>query len=90
MVNYAESVGKFQPRVGFETLGKKCAEGVLRNSEGVATVCASETRRNSFRVASSLNYLRAPRVARAQRFHPTRAARVGTPAWAGISERFQR
>jgi hypothetical protein len=25
-----------------------------------------------------------------KRFHPTRAARVGTPAWAGIGERFQR
>jgi len=23
-------------------------------------------------------------------FHPTRAARVGTPAWAGISQGFQR
>jgi hypothetical protein len=23
-------------------------------------------------------------------FHPTRAARVGTPAWAEISQRFQR
>jgi hypothetical protein len=25
-----------------------------------------------------------------KRSHPTRAARAGTPAWAGISERFQR
>ena len=35
---------------------KPCAkesEGILRNSEGVATVLLGEARRNSFRVASS-------------------------------------
>ncbi|HET6646755.1 MAG TPA: hypothetical protein VFH01_05480, partial [Pyrinomonadaceae bacterium] len=31
-----------------------------------------------------------PQRFQSKHFHPTRAARVGTPAWAGISERFQR
>jgi hypothetical protein len=38
-VNNAESVGEFQPRVCFETLGVRMPQETLRNSEGVATVC---------------------------------------------------
>jgi len=51
---------------------------VLRNSEGVATAFATIDA-TLFRVASSRNEMRCPRVAKAQRYHPVRAARTGTP-----------
>ena len=42
--NNAESVGKFQPRVCFETLGSKVAQEILRNSEGSCEeFCGYET-----------------------------------------------
>jgi hypothetical protein len=46
--NNAESVGKFQPRVCFETLGSKVLLEILRNSEGVAkSLAVTKPRRNS-------------------------------------------
>jgi hypothetical protein len=48
---YAESVGKFQPRVAPWQPWEKESEENHRNSEGVA-VFVSNARRDSFRVAS--------------------------------------
>jgi hypothetical protein len=50
---------------------------IASNPEGVARLAVNKRRRNSFRVASSINEMPFPRVANAQ-------------PWAGIGERFQR
>ena len=56
----AESVGQFQPRVCFETLGHRRRKEILRNPEGVAIW---RTIRNPFRVATTSKSILNPRVA---------------------------
>jgi hypothetical protein len=87
---YAESVRKFQPRVCFETLGTLLPIDERRNSEGVAswfdirnTVATPSELRQKTNACSIPGF-------QSKHFHPTRAARAGAPAWAGICERFQR
>jgi hypothetical protein len=47
--------------------------------KGLRDVAVIKRRRNSFRVAPARNEMPVPRVAKAQRYHPMRAARTGTP-----------
>jgi hypothetical protein len=46
----AEGVGKFQPRVCFETLGKNASTKFFRNPERVASIWNGGKRRNLFKV----------------------------------------
>jgi hypothetical protein len=54
--NNAESVGKFQPRVCFETRGSKVAQRFFATLRELRRVLRfANPRRNSFRVATSRN-----------------------------------
>jgi hypothetical protein len=51
----AESVGQFQPRVCFETLGAKMSRRLFATLQGLRGFAVNKRQRNSFRVAPSGN-----------------------------------
>ena len=57
----AESVGQYQPRVCFETLGSKCPGRLFATLKGLRGSAVNKPWRNSFRVAASRNGMRFPR-----------------------------
>ena len=81
---YAESVGEFKRRVAlWQPWDQKRLLKEGRNPEGVASIVGESQQESLFADDGD------PRF-QSKHVHPTRAARVGTPAWAEIRQGFQR
>lgn len=72
-----KALANVSPGFALKPWVQKCSGRLFATLKGLRGFAVNKRRRNSFRVASSRNGMRFPRVATAQ-------------PWAGISQRFQR